>query len=305
MLQLREVNIDDKHIFNKYISKHNPKISELSFTNIFMWRNSYKFRFGEIGEMLCLIAVPENSEPFAFEPIGTYTKENFKQAVDEIANYFRGKNWKLLFKRVEEEKLDYFKEYFKDAVDITDDRNSSDYLYSSEDLITLKGKKFHQKKNHLNSFLKNYQFEFVKLTDDLIGECIRINEEWCSRRSCELHKELYCEKLANIEALENFKTLNYEGALIKINGKYEAFTIGEMLNSDTAVIHIEKANEDIRGLYNAINQQFCENVWKGAAYINREQDLGIEGLRKAKLSYNPVKLINKYTVNFEDTFHIS
>jgi len=297
MLQLKEVNIDDKHIFDNYITKHNPQISELSFTNIFMWRNSYKFRFAEVGEMLCLIAVPEDNEPFAFEPIGTYTRENFKQAVDEIARYFNEKNWKLVFKRVEEDKLDFFREYFKEGVEITEDRNSSDYLYRSEELIELKGKKFHRKKNHLNSFLKNYQFEYVKLTDDLIGECIRINEEWCERRSCEQHKDFYCERLANIEALKNFKTLKYEGALIKIDGRYEAFTVGEMLNSDTAVIHIEKANENIRGLYNVINQQFCEKAWKDTVYINREQDLGIEGLRKAKLSYNPVKLINKYTVS--------
>jgi len=297
MLQLREVSIDDKYIFDRYITKHNPQISELSFTNIFMWRNSYKFRFGEVGEMLCLIAVPDNAEPFAFEPIGAYTKEAFGQAIDEIANYFKDKNWRLVFKRVEEDKLDYFKEYFKDDVDITDDRDNSDYLYRSEDLINLKGKKFHQKKNHLNSFMKNYEFEYVKLTDDLIGECIRINEEWCKKRSCEQHRDLYCERLANVEALINFKELKYEGALIKVNGEYEAFTIGELLNPDTVVIHIEKANEDIRGLYNAINQQFCENAWKDVTYINREQDLGIEGLRKAKLSYNPVKLINKYTVN--------
>ncbi|AEV67823.1 DUF2156 domain-containing protein [Acetivibrio clariflavus] len=296
MLQLREVNIDDKQTFDKYITKHNPQISELNFTNIFMWRNSYKFRFGEVGEMLCLISVPDNDEPFAFEPIGAYTKEAFIQAIDEISNYFKEKNWKLVFKRVEEDKLDYFKEYFKNGIDITDDRNNSDYLYLSEDLINLKGKKYHKKKNHLNSFTKNYEFEYVKLTDDLIDECIRINEEWCKKRSCEQHRNLYCERLANLEALTNFKKLKYEGALIKVNGKYEAFTVGELLNSDTAVIHIEKANDDIRGLYNAINQQFCENTWKNTVYINREQDLGIEGLRKAKLSYNPVKLVNKYTI---------
>lgn len=296
MLQLKEVSIDDKFIFDKYITKHNPQISEFSFTNIFMWRNSYKFRFGEAGEMLCLIAVPENNEPFAFEPIGTYTKEAFKEAMDQIFNYFKERNWKLVFKRVEEDKLEYFKEYFKEGIEITDDRNSSDYLYLTEDLINLRGKRFHRKKNHLNSFKKNYEFEYVKLTDDLISECIRINEEWCARRSCEQHKDLYCERLANVEALNNFKTLKFEGALIKIDGKYEAFTVGELLNDDTAVIHIEKANEDIRGLYNAINQQFCENNWKDTVYINREQDLGIEGLRKAKLSYNPVKLINKYTI---------
>lgn len=299
MLYLREINIDNKDIFDKYITRHIPQISEINFTNIFMWRNSYNFRFGEVDGLLCLIAVPKDNVPFAFEPIGTYTKEAFGRAIDEIKNYFSDKGWKLIFKRVEEDKLNYFKDYYKDDIDIEEDRNSCDYLYNSEDLINLKGKKFHGKKNHLNSFKKNNEFEYVELTDELIGECIRINEEWCARRNHEQHKGLYCEKLANIEALSNFKRLGYEGALIKVNGKYEAFTIGELLNADTAVIHIEKANDDIRGLYNFINQQFCENSWKDAFYINREQDLGLEGLRKAKLSYNPVKLIDKYTITYK------
>lgn len=299
MLHLREISIDDKQLFDKYIAKHKPQISEINFTNFYMWRNAYRFRFGEVGQMLCLIAVPEDSEPFAFEPIGTYSKEGFRQAIDEIKRYFKDKNWKLLFKRVEEGKLDYFKEYFIENIDIISDRNASDYLYNSDDLINLKGKKFHSKKNHLNSFKKNYEFEYVKLRDDLIGECIRINEEWCEKRNCEDYNGLYCEKLANFEALYNFERLGYEGALIKVNGKYEAFVIGELLNADTAVIHIEKANDDIRGIYNVINQQFCEKSWKDVLYINREQDLGMEGLRKAKLSYNPVKLIDKYTITYK------
>jgi hypothetical protein len=298
MLDLREINIEDKQLFDRYITKHNPQVSEFSFTNIFMWRNFYKFRFVEVGELICLIAVPDDKEPFAFEPIGEYSEEGFKQAVDEITEYFRVMGWKLLFKRVEYDKINFFKDYFKNEIEIDSDRDNSDYVYLSDNLINLSGKKFHGKKNHLNSFKKQYEFEYVRLSEDLIDECIRINEEWCARRSCDLHKGLYCEKLANIEVLKNFSRLGYEGALIVVNGKYEAFTIGELLNKDTAVIHIEKANDDIRGLYTAINQQFCENSWKNVVYINREQDLGLEGLRKAKLSYNPVTLVDKYTISY-------
>ena len=96
--------------------------------------------------------------------------------------------------------------------------------------------------------------------------------------------------------MNNFEKLDCKGALIKVDGRYEAYTIGEALNSDTAVIHIEKANSQIQGLYAFINQQFCEREWEHMKYINREEDLGIEGLRKAKLSYNPVSFVNKYSV---------
>ncbi|WP_010251550.1 DUF2156 domain-containing protein [Acetivibrio cellulolyticus] len=299
MLDLMEVTIDNKQLFDQYISKHNPQVSELSFTNIFMWRNSYKFRFGKVGELLCLISVPDDTEPFAFEPIGEYSEEGFKQAIDEIKEYFRAKGWKLIFKRVEEDKLNFFEKYFGDEIDITHDRDNSDYVYLSQDLINLSGKKYHGKKNHINSFKKQYEYEYVRLSEDLIGECVRINEEWCARRSCDLHKGLYCEKMANNEVLSNFKGLGFEGALIKVNGRYEAYTVGEILNQNTAVIHIEKANDDIRGLYTFINQQFCENCWKDVEYVNREQDLGVEGLRKAKLSYNPVRFVKKYVIAYK------
>lgn len=303
MYDQKEISIDDKQIFNSYLKKHNTSISELSFTNFFMWRDCYKFTFWETGELLCLIAANADGAPFAFEPIGQYSKTAFERAIDSIKEYFKQKGWKLLFKRVEENKLDYFKNYLK-QIDIIADRDNSDYLYHSSDLIELKGKKFHGKKNHLNSFKKNYQFEYVKLSSDLVSECIRINNEWCERRGCEGTLEhgsqkcnhLYCEQLANIQALNNFEILGCKGALVKVNGRYEAFTVGEQLNHDTAVIHIEKANEHIRGLYGFVNQQFCQNNWGNTTYINREQDLGMEGLRKAKLSYNPIRLINKYIV---------
>jgi hypothetical protein len=160
----------------------------------------------------------------------------------------------------------------------------------------LKGKKYDGKRNHINKFKKLYEYEYIPLKEEHLDECCRITEAWCSERSCDEHKGLYCEKLANFELIKNFRALGCKGALIKVNGRFEAFTIGEMLNSDTAVIHIEKANGSINGLYTYINQQFCLNQWHDAKYINREQDLGSEGLRKAKLSYKPVNFIDKYSI---------
>lgn len=98
------------------------------------------------------------------------------------------------------------------------------------------------------------------------------------------------------EALKNFIALEMQGGVILIEGEVEAFTLGELLNKDTAVVHIEKANPEIRGLYALINQQFCEQAWGKVPFINREQDLGEPGLRTAKLSYNPIRLVEKYRI---------
>lgn len=296
MFEFREIGIDDRVIFHKYLRENNYKSSEMTFTNFFMWRNYYKFRFLEYKNFLCIISKQDNTEPFAFIPIGSPGKEGFEEVVLLLYEYFRENNWKLIFKRVEEEKLHYFTEALSLPVETVFDRDSSDYVYSSEDLISLKGKKFHGKRNHINSFKLQYEYEYVELKKELVSECIRINKEWCEQRSSDSHKEFFYETEANIELLNNFEILGCKGALVKIDGRFEGFTVGERLNEDTAVIHIEKANGDIRGIYTFINQQFCENAWKDLAYINREQDLGIEGLRKAKLSYNPVKMTNKYYV---------
>lgn len=295
-MDFSEICIKDKALFDRYLNKYNPQVSELTFTNLFMWRSYYKFRYSEIGNYLCIISVPDNGEPYAFIPVGDRNEGGFGETVHALKEYFAGKGWALKFKKVPEEALALFKCVADLNPEISFDRDNSDYVYLTEDLINLKGKKFDGKRNHINKFRKSYEYRYVPITEELIDECSRIMIEWCEARNCDCQQGDYCERFANLELLNNYNILGCKGALIKVDERYEAFTVGEMLNGDTAVIHIEKASFSINGLYTFINQQFCENEWAHTTYINREQDLGQEGLRKAKLSYNPVKLIGKYTV---------
>ncbi len=297
MLELSEININDKALFDRYFAASNPQPSEMTFTNLFMWRNSYKFRYTEIEGLLCIIAVPEGGEPFAFMPVGNTNPEAMAGAIEQLKGYFSEHGWQLQFKRVYEEALDAFKPFVSLEADVQHDRASSDYVYLASDLIGLKGKKFDGKRNHINKFKKLYEYEYAAIDKTNIEDCHKIMETWCRERNCTGDDDFYREKVANSELLDNYEVLGCKGALVKVNGSSEAFTVGEMLNRDTAVIHIEKANAKVNGLYTFINQQFCENEWQNTQYINREQDLGIEGLRKAKLSYNPVRLVNKYTVH--------
>jgi hypothetical protein len=122
-------------------------------------------------------------------------------------------------------------------------------------------------------------------------------DRWCAERDCDCIRGEYCEKYANLAVLDNFSELDCKGALIKVNNVYRAFTIGELLNKDTAVIHIEKADFKINGLYALINREFCARQWNETVYINREQDLGQEGLRKAKESYYPNHMSNKFVLH--------
>ena len=298
VMEFSEITLNSKAIFNYYLGQSKLEISELTFTNFFAWRYYYKFRYKVIGELLCIIAAPGRIEPFAMMPIGCVNEENFALAYEELKGYFDERGWKFCFRKLNNNSLEFIRKYVSSQERIILDRDNSDYLYDTEDLMNLRGKKYDGKRNHINKFKRSYEFEYVPLECNLLDECSRIMEEWCEERDCKCQEEDddYCERKANLELLRNYKTLDCKGALIKVDGVFEAFTVGEMLNDDTAVIHIEKAKNSINGLFTFINQQFVHNEWSNTKYINREQDLGLEGMRKAKLSYHPVRIIDKFTV---------
>ncbi len=296
MVDFKEITINEKDLFNSYLKENNLQISEMTFTNFFMWRDFYKFRYAIINDFLCIVSVRKNEKTFALCPLGKENAEKFSDTIKTLKQYFNEKNLRLIFQRIEEKQLIYFLNCEELKFDYVADRDNSDYVYLAEDLITLKGKKFHAKRNHINKFNKLYSFEYVELTNEHIEECIKINNSWCEDTDCNCVNGEFCERYANFELLRNMEKLNCHGALIKVNGVFQAYTVGEVLNENTVVIHIEKANRNIDGLYTLVNQQFCERTWGDIKYINREQDLGIEGLRKAKLSYHPVKIIDKYEI---------
>lgn len=295
-MEFSEITLHSKTEFDDYIRQHQPVISELTFTNFFSWRYFYRFRYKIIAGLLCVVAAPNKGEPFAMMPIGAVNEENFAAAYTELKKYFTENGWRFAFKKITQHELVFFKNRIASEKSIVFDRDNSDYLYNTSDLISLRGRKYDGKRNHINKFKRRYIYEYVPLDCSLLDECKRIMEQWCSVKNCNCQESDYCERKANLELLGNCGALGCKGALISVDGSFEAFTVGEMLNDDTAVIHIEKAKASIDGLYAIINQQFAGKEWGKTAYINREQDLGLEGMRKAKLSYHPVKLIEKYTV---------
>ncbi len=295
-LKISEITIDDKQIFDKYLKLSDSRVSELNFTNFFMWRDYYKISYSIVNDFLCIISSMESGAPFCFFPIGDYKrKDELKCAIYVMREHFAEMGWSFVMKRVSSQQLSLL-ETLGFCFRSGEDRDNFDYLYSVGSLSTLAGKKLDGKRNHINKFKKLYSFEYEKLTTSNIPDCKDILEKWCLQRNYTESASLVAERKANLDLLDNYKRLELEGAVIKVDGVPQAFTVGEQLSSDTVVIHIEKANADIHGLYPLINQQFLANQWSHMEYVNREQDLGLEGLRKAKLSYNPVSFVEKYTV---------
>ena len=286
----KPLDFEDKDAISRVLRADPPEISELTFTNLYMWRHHYRPCWRIYKDCLLVVFHPaEEDKHFGLPPQGLGDKaaalDFFMQKMDQA-------DLEPLICRVPEDFAQKLAQGGKYKA--THDPANSDYIYLTNDLIKLSGRKLHQKKNHLNKFLKNYKFEYRALDTELVNSVLSMQEAWCELRDCEENPGLLDEDHAIFEALRQFGNLDYIGGAILIKNKVEAFSLGEALNQKTGVIHIEKANPKIPGLYAAINQQFCRHAWAGTEFINREQDLGIEGLRTAKKSYNPHHMVDKY-----------
>ena len=289
--QFKDLSLEEKPIFDELFSRFPPMISEYTFTNLFIWRHAYQIKISRFQNLLCLLSA-QGKNSFCLPPIGD---GNVIECSRMLLQYLKEKGGSPKIVRVPESLvtgIDWKREGFVAELD----RDQSDYVYLTEDLIHLEGRKYHRKRNHIKQFKEKYSYQYIPLTAEWIPECLRLETEWCDLRHCEDIPGLANESLAIKEIFSHFEALKVKGAMILIDGRVEAFTLGEPLNPETIVIHIEKANPIYEGLYPLINQVFLENEWSKFPYVNREQDLGEEGLRKAKESYFPHHMVNKYTL---------
>jgi len=286
MINPKAITLGEKKLFESYIGK--TENSTLNFTTLFIWAASGNIKYDIVDDCLVLFFYGRRGVSC------TYPKGNGdKKAVSEtLYAYMKETSSKARFILMSEEEAAECKEIFGKKVDVRPDPDNADYVYESESLITLKGKKLHQKRNHLNAFLNAYDFQYERLTSENKEECIALFQNW-----------LYVVKentagfsehatMCLLEHMDELHDVMFGG--IRIDGNLVAFSAGEAITDDMALIHMEYGNTEIRGVFNAMNQQFVMHEWKDYSYINREEDMGLPGLRKAKLAYRPVKMIEKY-----------
>ena len=291
MNDFKPIEIKDKKTFDRFFHLDPPEISEYTFTNLFIWRHRYRPVWCVKDDCLLIIFRPSHKNPYGLPPTGPGDKG---KALETLCEELRRISPEGRIRRAGE---GFVKQHVdRKRYECVLDRDNSDYVYLTRDLIQLSGNKYHRKKNHLNQFTKTHAFEYRELTLELVECFLEMQEGWCQLRECIEKPDLLAEDYAIREGLTRFEELEYQGGAILMNSRVEAFSIGEPLNGDTAVIHVEKANPDIPGLYAAINQLFCSNAWSHLSYVNREQDMGVDGLRKAKESYYPHHMVNKYTL---------
>lgn len=302
-----EITIDSREILDEYLTGFDYRTSGLSFSSLYMWRDQNEFSWEIIGDYLVIAGLShleiEKHEYFLFPPLtknGVYNPDRLRETLLTAKKRFEEKDSGFTIRLLPVHMKNIIEEAFPGGIEFISDRPNYDYLYLKQDLIDLKGRTYHAKKNHLNYFLNNYKYEYVSLTPEMLDTVMVFLQEFNARKNIEPHemKWLLMETDAMRDVVKNLNKLNYIAGAIVIDGKVEAFSIGGRLGEKTVTVHVEKANSNIRGLYPAINNEFCKHLDESITYVNREEDMGITNLRKAKLSYKPVELVEKYIVKF-------
>ncbi len=264
----------------------------------FLWRRYYHVQFAVRDGKAIQWLMEENGVKHSAMPM--CREEDLPKYFYEMVEYFN-QVLKQPFKiyLADEEAVEYLKLRESDDFVVTEQEDLKDYLYDGEALRKLSGKKLHKKKNHLNAFLKEYEgrYEFRRLCCSDRGNVWQFLDKWREQKGDEVEQHLDFEVEGIHEILKNCSYLNVRMYGVYIDDQLEAFTIGSYNPlEDMAIIHIEKANPEIRGLYQFINQQFLLAEFPEVKLVNREDDLGQEGLRKAKMSYNPCGFARKYLI---------
>ncbi len=297
-LIFRDIEITDKHWIKEALSRSDFRGCEYTFGNNFVWRRAYGVKIAEFnGLYFVRWELSKGKYKFSFPTGGC----DVKTGVELLSDYCRENGIQLMIyanKDITEQIMALYPVAHTEY-----NRDGSDYVYLAEDLAELKGKKYHGKRNHLNRFYEN-DWSFEPITAENIAECIAMNEQWCEENICDCEfadddaKSKQEESCIVRCSFKYYDKLDYTGGLIRVNGEVQAFTFGEPSASDTFVVHVEKALRRYQGAYTAINREFVKSLDGRYKYINREEDTGAENLRKAKLSYNPVFLEDKFDITF-------
>lgn len=290
MTPFKDIELKDKELITSYTLNSPRRNCDLSFSNLCSWRFLYNTQFAILDGFL-LLKFWANDELIYMMPVGDGDLKKILNTLIEDANQ---EDEPLCLLGLSEEACSELEELMPGKFQFTTDRDYADYLYLRTDLATLSGKKFQSKRNHVNKFKRTYNYEYTAITPDRIQECIDLEAEWCKANDCDQHEGTGNERRALLYALHNFDELGLTGGILHVDGKIAAFTFGMPINQETFGVHVEKANTQIDGAYAMINYEFSNHLPEQYIYVNREEDLGIEGLRKAKLSYQPTIVLAKY-----------
>lgn len=290
LLQFKKIELSDMEVISKYLNAQKYRICDYSFVNMYAWCTIYGTVFAECDGML-FIRVGEKPEDYTFlPPLG---EGDFKAAMKTLIAYAKSQNIQLKLVSVPAEVKESLTELMGGAFEFIENRDGYDYLYEREKLATYSGKKLHGKKNHINKFQATYAWRAEEIDRDNIEDCMLVQDQWCADNDCEGDPGIRDETCAVRRVLHAFFDLPVRGVVLYVDDEPAAYTVGSAISEDTFDVHIEKAITKYDGVYSMICMQMAKICAADYKYMNREEDLGDEGLRKSKLSYRPVEILSK------------
>jgi len=297
MLSFQPVTIDDKETLQRFFNKVSFGNCDFSFSNIFSWKHSYDTTFTIENDFLYIRFQPAGNSPGYLFPVG---QGNLKAAIERLKQDADERAAEFHLYAITQKMFDLLEEAMPGQFVFEKDRNWYEYIYSSEDLITLAGKKYQAKRNHINKFKRTYEWEYLPITHEIIPDCLVLYERWCAENGgCNSEQSLIEERIATQNTFRNYEKLGLIGGALRINGEILAYSYGQPLTKDIFGVHAEKCLYEIDGGFTMINREFAEHNCAAYTYINREEDLGIDSLRQAKLSYHPAILLEKGEVRLK------
>lgn len=281
----KNICIEDKEIIDSF-TKERFDTSDLSFSNFFLWSKGDSLQY-KIKNNCLMIKGEYLGNYFAYIPI---SKEDNLNDLISCIEEFLSENIQIIC--VPEKYKTLLNNYFI----FEEYRDSFDYIYNTEDLAFLKGRKYSKKKNKINKFNSLYEFQYEKINAGNINDIIEFQKKWQLERNPDFLPILEREHIGILSLLENFNSLDFVGGLIRVEGKVVAYSLGEYLKKDTVVVHIEKGDSSYTGCYQVINSLLLQNEFLNTSFVNREDDFGDMGIRQAKESYYPTFLLKKYII---------
>ncbi len=288
-LEFKPIHQDKQQAYGNRLAECPQTASDYSFINLWGWAEAHGLFWAWDNDLVWIKQTRPRTVYWA--PVGTWQGIDWPKRMSEIIDD------PVRFVRVPDQLKGIWESTLGSRIEVKASRADWDYIYAVSDLMALKGNRFHKKKNLVNQFKKKYRYTYKTLGPDLVEQAAAMQSDWCTWRDCESHDTLSSENKVIEKILRSWDRLpDLTGGALLEDNTMVAYTVAERMSPDTVLIHFEKANQDYKGAYQAINQMFVENECADLSWVNREQDLGDEGLRKAKLSYHPVHFVEKYQV---------
>lgn len=291
------LTLNDGPVIKKY--KEDMTISDMEFTQLYAWQESFHNRYKIIDGYLCVFYQRDDGSCSCYAPCGYYERDRYNRVLMRLKRELDGLGLPFRFDFVPEDWLSRFARLPGYKMHAACNENFSDYIYKAEDFLCLRGKANEHKRYLVNYFKRHFNFEYKCLKEENKNDAYQVMEHWCRGRDC---RECYwgCEKRSVFKILDKWQAFNCKGAIIYVDGTAKAFMVGELISHDMAVSHFQKADKRVKGLYAYLSNEFYIREYPGIKYINLQEDMGIPAIRESKMSYRPCHMLHKYTVTLTE-----